>query len=770
MAAYQSLLGRASGVSQGNTVSPFNQSQNSAFQSFDQIPSQYQQGALGAVQSSGQPISAGQIANYSNPFQQSVIDATMANLNESNAQGLNQVKGNAIAQGALGNNRLGVAQGEVARQQALATGQTLAGLNSQNYSQALGAAQGDRDAAARQAGLYGGLQTQALQGATAQLGSGNQQQQRADASLQQPYDQAEWLSKIYGNIGPLQGGTTTSETPGPNVGSQLLGAGLAAASLVPGMQWLPLAAGAAGAVGGLFGGSGGSSAPTSPYANMGGLYAAGGQVRGMGTGGLSMPSQKPMSRVHEMMETALELAHKIKTQAYGGAVTDIQQPRGYQGGGIAFSPFSRFDEASPDTPPFDPGRFDAANGAPDGLSGPTAFNLDRAQGIPEDDTIQVPGITIDGRASQPSSGIGAGSAPAMAGMGTAQPAQPSQGGGDEWRQPLLAAGLGMLASKSPFIGTAIGEGGLAGLGAYSQNKEAQAKQAQTDREFGLKQRSVDLDAKQLEQSIRQAAEAQSKPMQVAAGASLYDPKTGNAIYTAPMKGQGTNAPSGYRYKEDGTLEAIPGGPAAGGRLRVIPQNAIAALGAAGEGVTNLDRLTGTFDDKFSGQPLIGDARNTLGRLGFPGGDRDQAEWWQDYQNQKNVIRNKLFGSALTATEKAEFDKANIDPGTSAEVVRKNLKLQADAAHRAAEKIAKTYVAQGYSTDVIESAVGLTMDELASYKHGNDSQEKTILPPNGAAPVPETGGDPVRVSSPDEAASLPPGTHFITPDGQLRIKH
>ncbi len=42
---------------------------------------------------------------------------------------------------------------------------------------------------------------------------------------------------------------------------------------------------------------------------------------------------------------------------------------------------------------------------------------------------------------------------------------------------LLAAGLGMLASRSPFLGNAVGEGGLAGLHAYGSANEADRKAA-----------------------------------------------------------------------------------------------------------------------------------------------------------------------------------------------------------------------------------------------------------------------------------------------------
>lgn len=92
--------------------------------------------AYGGAQGVGN-IGAGDISQYMNPFQNQVIGATLANMAENNAVQQQQVQGNAAMRGALGGDRLGVAQAELARQQALANNQTLAGLNAQNYNQAV---------------------------------------------------------------------------------------------------------------------------------------------------------------------------------------------------------------------------------------------------------------------------------------------------------------------------------------------------------------------------------------------------------------------------------------------------------------------------------------------------------------------------------------------------------------------------------------------------------------------------------------------------------
>ena len=88
-----------------------------------------------------QAPTAAQIESYSNPFQQQVIDATMAELNKQAAQQQNQLAGQAVQGGVFGGSRYGVQQAELAGAQQQAQAQALAGLNAQNYGQALQAAQ-----------------------------------------------------------------------------------------------------------------------------------------------------------------------------------------------------------------------------------------------------------------------------------------------------------------------------------------------------------------------------------------------------------------------------------------------------------------------------------------------------------------------------------------------------------------------------------------------------------------------------------------------------
>jgi hypothetical protein len=81
------------------------------------------------------------INQYMSPYVNDVVNSTMANLRQQ--QGIEQstLQGQQIMAGAYGGDRSRIAAANLARQQELATGQTVAGLYNQGYSQALSTAQ-----------------------------------------------------------------------------------------------------------------------------------------------------------------------------------------------------------------------------------------------------------------------------------------------------------------------------------------------------------------------------------------------------------------------------------------------------------------------------------------------------------------------------------------------------------------------------------------------------------------------------------------------------
>lgn len=137
--------------------------------------------------------------------------------------------------------------------------------------------------------------------------------------------------------------------------------------------------------------------------------------------------------------------------------------------------------------------------------------------------------------------------------------------------------------------------------------------------------------------------------------------------------------------------------------KALPAGAVEKLTEAQGTADALAQLRGSFKPEFAGYKMgmLGDIANATKRT-F-GDSSGQAQWWQDYQNQKNLVRHSLFGSSLTATERGEFDKAQINPGMDPGQIAQNLERQENAARRAAEKLAQGYQGAGYKTPSLNPA-------------------------------------------------------------------
>lgn len=251
--AYKMLVSRGEGIvdtpydpAMNQSVAGFSPTQTQAFQNIQGmqgVQNPYLQQAQQYAQTGAGSISPENISQYSNPFQSQVIDSTMAQIAKNNAVQQNQLKGNSVAQGGLRNSRLGVAQAELAGNQDMNTANILSQLNTQNYSQALSAAQADKARQFQGASAYGALGSQAQQAGyqdiAALLGAGAQQQgleqlqldaatQNATQQYQHPFQNTSWLASLVQGVGSNAGGTSTQTTPGPSALSQIAGVGLTA--------------------------------------------------------------------------------------------------------------------------------------------------------------------------------------------------------------------------------------------------------------------------------------------------------------------------------------------------------------------------------------------------------------------------------------------------------------------------------------------------------------------------------------------------------------
>ena len=198
------------------------------------------QSGIGALQ---QGMQAPNVSQFFNPFQNYVT----AEIGRQGQIAQNQLSANAVAAGAFGGGRQGVAQAELQKRTLEAMGQAQA----QGFQTALQAAQNQRQqqlAAGVSLGQLG-QQQQAMNLADiqAQLQAGALQrgigQAQLDAQRQtelqrayEPYQRIEFLKGIMTNLPTAQSTITSTTAPGANPIGQSLGAGLGAYSAYNLMQ------------------------------------------------------------------------------------------------------------------------------------------------------------------------------------------------------------------------------------------------------------------------------------------------------------------------------------------------------------------------------------------------------------------------------------------------------------------------------------------------------------------------------------------------------
>lgn len=197
--------------------------------------------------------------------------------------------------------------------------------------------------------------------------------------------------------------------------------------------------------------------------------------------------------------------------------------------------------------------------------------------------------------------------------------------------------------------------------------------------------------------------------------------------------------------------------------RPIPAGDRTSLVQDGGRLSELGTLRSGFSNDFAGyvSSTVGDAANMIAR-NTPG-DSPRAEWWSRYQSLKNQVRHSMFGAALTPGEAREFDKADINTGMSHEAVRTALGRQEEIVRGALTRRARSLAADGYGRDAIEESLGVRLDALAPNDAAGAERQQRGGPQQGASGA--GGSAPVRVSTPEEAMKLAPGTQFTTPDGR-----
>lgn len=532
---YKNILERAEEVGQqpytayqGEQVAGFTPDQLAAFQAIRQAQGAGAGTLQQGVEAAGRGVAAitpEDIQRYQDPYQQAVVESTLARMRTGAEEDISGLKGKQIMAGAFGGDRARIGEAALRRDQAEQRNRVVSDLMSKGYSQSLAAAQADREAALRGSQQLGSLASmefaQPLAQAQALGGIGTAQQQLAQQYLnvpyQQfleerayPYQQLQWLAGLGTGVGSQMGGTQTgaqTATPAkPSPWSQILGAGLSLAGLfsderlkeniedvgvthdgqtiykynykgdpkthigllaqeveqvhpesvgqVSGFKVVNYDTATKDAVRKADGG------PVMPYGGPVLPYSGPGipapmplpRNSNMPSGALRfMQPEEPQDETQQLVSKAVKLAKSIKegmnkptTEGWEATVTPT----------APVEPVTR--EPLPPVrgvpEPVRPMDYTMPESAPMTMAeSPFSYYMPRADG---------------GEVEKSSSLLEKATGLELS---------------DAARQGLLAAGLGMLSSRSPFAGTAIGEGGLKGLGVY-QTLKAGEQEAEAERQ------------------------------------------------------------------------------------------------------------------------------------------------------------------------------------------------------------------------------------------------------------------------------------------------
>jgi len=160
--------------------------------------------------------------------------------------------------------------------------------------------------------------------------------------------------------------------------------------------------------------------------------------------------------------------------------------------------------------------------------------------------------------------------------------------------------------------------------------------------------------------------------------------------------------------------------AEGGQGDPLSDKAITEFRDIANEVNNFKRLNSNAKESYFqlSRPVIDAARFGIGTENT----KEAQLWWADYDKFLSMVRNKLYGSALTESEIKNFKKAIVTELTSPEQAMKMLKTQQELANIGYKKLQKLYKAQGKSTAGLDALIGETEGMGGASSSGEWSME------------------------------------------------
>lgn len=146
--------------------------------------------------------------------------------------------------------------------------------------------------------------------------------------------------------------------------------------------------------------------------------------------------------------------------------------------------------------------------------------------------------------------------------------------------------------------------------------------------------------------------------------------------------------------------------------KALPSPLMKDLIEKGQILDASERYTKTFKDDYAGygSDALGNAALMAERKNPLSTRTDRTQWWQDYELHQSVVRNKLFGSALTAPEIAAWERSAVTPGMKPADIKVNLARREQIEREGTTRLARSAATQ-YNRNAIREALGRDIPDL-----------------------------------------------------------
>lgn len=133
----------------------------------------------------------------------------------------------------------------------------------------------------------------------------------------------------------------------------------------------------------------------------------------------------------------------------------------------------------------------------------------------------------------------------------------------------------------------------------------------------------------------------------------------------------------------------------------------------------LKRAKGGFQDDYAGNTWTGEAENYAQALFSGVGTPGQRDWWADFRSTDNLIRNQLFGSALTEHERKAYEGTTIKPSMDPKEVKRNLDRRYSIVRGALKRRTDFMKKNGYNPRAVDALAGEFMQDFMEQQGGDD---------------------------------------------------